>query len=265
MERGEMNKLCRQVSIEAPNLINREGVVNAIVSVGKCPPRGARILVVYAGACYRKTRETSCTSISSLGDLNREVSDVTLTSATLRQMVSSGSTGGLDKAGSTNSPANCGYRDTSLFPGFEVAGTVESLGMGLDEDCGFENGQRVILYPYEGCPAGYSEIIVVPDLKYLIPIPDNLELSVAAMLPTGALLAMSSILSAQKIVDNLQKQRSNDTPIKVLIVGTGGLALWAIRIAAQHFYKQEARKNIELCVASLRDEGLELAKHEFEK
>lgn len=260
-----MNKLCRQVSIEAPNLINREGpVVNAIVSVGRCPPKGARILVVYAGACYRRTRETSCTSIQSLSDLQREVSDVALTQATLRQMVGSGSSGQLHQAGN-NSPANSGYRDTSLFPGFEVAGTIESLGMGVEEDCGFEVGQRVILYPYEGCPDGYSEIIAVPDLKYLIPIPDNLDLSVAAMLPTGALLAMSSILSAQKFVDSVQSKRPDNQPVKLLIVGTGGLALWAIRIAAQHFYTKDVRHKIELSVASLRDEGLEIAKHEFEK
>lgn len=258
-----MNKLCRQVSIEAPNLVHRDGVVNAIVSVGKCPAKGARILVCYAGACYRKTRETSCTSITSLSDLQREQSDVSMTQATLRQMVGSGSSGQLNQIGN-NSPANCGYRDTSLFPGFEVAGTIESLGLGVDEDCGLEVGQRVILYPYEGCPPGYSEIIVVPDLKYLIPIPDKLGLSVAAMLPTGALLAMSSILSAQKFIDSIQSSRPDEQPVKILIVGTGGLALWAIRIAEEHFYKKESRHKIELSVASLRDEGLDIAKHEYE-
>lgn len=263
MEAGEMNKLCRQVSIEAPNLIHRDGVVNAIVSVGKCPAKGARILVCYAGACYRKTRESSCTSITSLSDLQREQSDVALTQATLRQMVGSGSSGQLNQIGN-NSPANCGYRDTSLFPGFEVAGTIESLGHDVDKNCGLEVGQRVILYPYEGCPQAYSEIIVVPDLKYLIPIPDKLDLSVAAMLPTGALLAMSSILSAQKFIDSIQNSRPDAQPVKILIVGTGGLALWAIRIAEEHFYKKESRHKIELSVASLRDEGLDIAKHEYE-
>lgn len=85
------------------------------------------------------------------------------------------------------------------------------------------------------------------------------------MLPTGALLAMSSILSAQKIIDNLYKKRGDEKPIKMLIVGTGGLALWAVRIASQHFYTKDAQGRIELTVASLRDEGLELAKHEFDQ
>jgi D-arabinose 1-dehydrogenase-like Zn-dependent alcohol dehydrogenase len=85
------------------------------------------------------------------------------------------------------------------------------------------------------------------------------------MLPTGALLAMSSILSAQKIIDHLYKKHGDEKPIKLLIVGTGGLALWAVRIASQHFYTKESQSRIELTVASLRDEGLELAKTEFDK
>lgn len=197
-------------------------------------------------------------------DLTRELSDISITAATLRQMQASGSFGRLDQM-SQSSQSNCGYRDAALFPGFEVAGIIETLGTELGEDCGFKVGQRVILYPYEGLPAGYSELFVVPELKYLVPVPDNLSLSIAAMLPTGALLAMSSILSAQKIIDGLQKKRTEDVPIKLLIVGTGGLALWAVKFASQHFYKKDARNKIELTVASLRDEGLELAKHEFEK
>lgn len=266
IDHGEMNKLCRQVSIESPNLMNKDCVYNAIVPVADCPPKGARILVVYAGACYRKNRETSCTSISSMSsDLSRELSDISITAATLQQMQSSGSFGRLDQMGQSTSPAHCGYRDAALFPGFEVAGIIEALGSELNADCGFKVGQRVILYPYEGVPTGYSELFVVPELKYLVPVPDNLELSIAAMLPTGALLAMSSILSAQKIIDNLSKKHGHEQPIKILIVGTGGLALWAVRIAAQHFYTKESRNRIELTVASLRDEGLELAKHEFDK
>lgn len=263
IDQGEMNKLCRQISIEGPNSLNKECVYNAIVPVANCPSNGARILVVYAGACYRKNRETSCTSISSMNsDLSRELSDISITAATLAQMQSSSFH--LDM-GQSSSPSHCGYKDASLFPGFEVAGVIESLGSELGPDCGFKVGQRVCLYPYEGVPAGYSELFVVPDLKYLIPVPDNLELSIAAMLPTGALLAMSAVLSAHKIIDNLHKKQGDKTPIKLLIVGTGGLALWAVRIAAQHFYCKESRHKIELTVASLRDEGLELAKHEFDK
>jgi hypothetical protein len=266
MESGEINKLCRQVSIESPNVLNRDCVYNAIVPVSDCPPKGARILVVYAGACYRMTRQTSNSSISSLDRerLTREMSDISVTAAALAQMQSSGSYG-RETSFNQSSPAQCGYRDAALFPGFEVAGVIESLGKSLKSDCGFTVGQRVCLYPYEGVPAGYTELQIVPDLRYLIPIPDNLELSVAAMLPTGALLAMSSIISAHKVIDSISKKRGDEKPIKLLIVGTGGLALWAVRIASQHFYNPDSRHKVEITVASLRDEGLDLAKHEFHK
>ncbi|CAG2059878.1 unnamed protein product [Timema podura] len=45
---------------------------------------------------------------------------------------------------------------------------------------------------------------------------------------------------------------------KILIVGTGGLALWALRIAGHHFINIKNR--ISITVASLKDEGFTLAK-----
>lgn len=90
---------------------------------------------------------------------------------------------------SGSAPAHHGYRDGALFPGFEVAGVIEELGPGItpNKENGFYVGQRVVLYPFDEVPNGYAEYIVVPEMKYLIPIPDTLPLSVAAMLPTGAL------------------------------------------------------------------------------
>lgn len=261
MEKGEINKLCRQVSIDSPNLL-KQCVSNAIVPVAECPIRGARILIVYAGACYRRSREISNTSISSNPEqMGREMSDISSVTAALAQMQSAGRADP-----SSSSPSHCGYRDAALFPGFEVAGIIESLGAEVPADCGFKKNDRVIIYPYEGLPSGYSELLCVPDLKYLVPVPDNLELAIASMLPTGALLAMSSIISAHKIIDSLVKRRGNDAPVKLLIVGTGGLALWAVRIAAQHFNStnEPHKHKIEVTIACLRDEGLLLAKQESE-
>lgn len=177
---------------------------------------------------------------------------------------------------SVASPAYHGYRDGALFPGFEVAGVIEELGPGVtaNKDNGFYVGQRVVIYPFDDVPNGYAEYIVVPELKYLIPIPDTLQLSVAAMLPTGALLAMNTVFEAQEIVTRLLKERdaahaaapeTAPQPIcRILIVGTGGLALWAVRIAAYHFHQLESSKRVQITVASLRDEGFMLAK-DFEK
>uniref|UniRef100_U5ESH0 Putative zinc-binding oxidoreductase n=1 Tax=Corethrella appendiculata TaxID=1370023 RepID=U5ESH0_9DIPT len=268
-----MNKLCRQVSIETPATKMKDCVFNVVVQVPDTPPAGARILVVYAGACYRRAQSSSITSLSSLQSDTSNIS-AQLAQLAMQMQQQQGPVGGsfdmpsglqhqTSVAIPQSSPAHHGLRDGALFPGFEVAGVIESLGTELKPDCGFKVGQRVVLYPYEGVPNGYSELIVVPDLKYLIPIPDELSLSVAAMLPTGALLAQSAVFAAHKIVDAMLES-NKDAICKILIVGTGGLALWAVRIAAQHFYHSSMRDKIQITVASLRDEGFILAK-DFEK
>lgn len=181
-ETKKMNKLCRQLSIESPSITGRDCVFSFDVPVPDVPIHGARIRVVCAGACYHPKRSpslTSLTSVSSSSSLATEAS--------------------LEGDFPVTLPHH-GVRDASLFPGYEVAGIVESLGSGLSDDCGCTVGDRVILYPYEGIPNGYVEYLVVHDLKYLIKIPDNLSLSVAAMLPAGALLAMNTVFAAHEHV-----------------------------------------------------------------
>lgn len=230
-----MNQLCRQVSIESPGISVRDCVFNFEVPVPDVPPKGARIKVVCAGACYRMQRSTSVSSISS------------------------NSSQSADEGGSYSSPAHHGIRDGALFPGYEVAGVVDALGADIESNAEVKVGQRVVLYPFDDVPHGYAEYMVIPELKYLVPIPDNLSLSVAAMLPTGALLAKSAVMKAHKYISELLKGNPNRV-CKLLIVGTGGLALWAIRIAYHHFQVADCKPKVHVTVASLKDEGFKLAK-----
>jgi threonine dehydrogenase-like Zn-dependent dehydrogenase len=246
-----MNKLCRQVSIESPSQAMKDCVFNFIVPVPDTPPHGARILVVCAGACYRLCRSPSISSVSSISsDLN----DLAF------QMTHASIQPPAPPIQQSSSPVHSGIRDGALFPGFEVAGVIESLGTEVPSDCGFHVGQRIVLYPYEGVPSGYSELIVVPELKYLVPIPDSLPLSVGAMLPTGALLAMNAVYSAHLLLEKVLAVRGPDSTCKILIVGTGGLALWAVRIATHYFQRKSVHERVIITVASLRDEGIRLAK-----
>lgn len=238
-----MNKLCRQVSIESPGPGQKNCVFNFFVPIEDTPPHGARIKIVCAGACYRRRdRSNSITSVSSVSS---ELSDY------------------CPSVNSMSSPAHQGIREGSFFPGFEVAGVIESLGSEITEanNCGLRIGQRVIVYPFDETPSGYAELMVVPDLKHIVPIPDNLPMEEAAMLPTGALLAMNAVFKAQAVVSEILAQRAATDPnkkCKILIVGTGGLALWAVRIASYHFASTGAH-NVDITVASLRDEGFRLA------
>lgn len=180
--REKMNKLCRQLSIESPSVTGRDCVFSFDVPVPDVPAHGARIRVVCAGACYHPRRSPSLTSLTS---------------------VSSGSSLAADISVESDYPVfipHHGVRDAALFPGYEVAGVIESFGTEVPEDRELAVGDRVILYPYDGIPNGYVEYLVVHDLKYLIKLPDNMSLSVGAMLPAGALLAMNTVFAAHEHV-----------------------------------------------------------------
>lgn len=240
----KMNKLCRQLSIESPSVTGRDCVFSFDVPVPDVPAHGARIRVMCAGACYHPRRSSSLTSLTS---------------------VSSGSSLAADMSVESDYPVSLphhGMRDAALFPGYEVAGVIESFGTDVPEDCELAVGDRVVLYPYDGIPNGYVEYLVVHDLKYLIKIPDSMSLSVAAMLPAGALLAMNTVFAAHEHVQALLKERGEKSVCKILVVGTGGLALWALRIASYHF--SNMRDRVTTTIATLKDDGLLIAQ-EFQR
>lgn len=263
-----MSKLCRQVSIESPGLANRDLVLSFVVPVPETPPTGARVKVVYAGACYQRNRSASlCSQTSSGAELTDSlfalkqamIAEAAASSSVSQHSLSSSPPNSINHP----SPAHHGIRDGALFPGFEVAGVIEQLGDDVSPNSGYHVGQRVCLYPFDAAPNGYAEYIVVPELRFLIPVPDTLPLSIAAMLPTGALLAMNTVDAAHQIAASLLAERDPvANPCRILIVGTGGLALWAVRIAINHAAQNQKvhEEHVRITVASLRDEGFHLAK-----
>lgn len=238
---NKMSKLCRQVSIESPGPTLKECVFSFDVPVPEVPMYGARIRVVYAGACYRanRTRSASVCSTSSIGSLSGEVEGFGMHAAM---------------------PSHLGLKDGALFPGYEVAGIVDAIGKAAERVDGIHEGTRIVLYPYEGVPHGYADYIVVPDFKCLVPIPDALHLSIAAMLPTGALLAMNSVNTANECLKSVLEGPNQKDRATVLIVGTGGMALWALRIAAYCFEHGNYTDRVGICVATFKDDGFQLVK-----
>lgn len=83
------------------------------------------------------------------------------------------------------------------------------------------------------------------------------------MLPTGALLSKKAVVTAHRHVVDLLKERAPDHIVRILIVGTGGLALWALRIAELHFKTPEFQERVKITVAALRDENYILAAEEL--
>ncbi|OWR50440.1 uncharacterized protein LOC116777463 [Danaus plexippus] len=235
-----MSKLCRQVSIESPGPTLKECVFSFDVPVPDVPMYGARIRVVYAGACYRANRTRSASvcstsSISSIGSLTGEMESFGI---------------------HTSTPAHVGLRDGALFPGYEVAGIVDEIGKAAECTDGIKIGTRIVLYPNDGVPHGYADYIVVPDFHCLVKVPENLPLSIAAMLPTGALLAMNTVNTAIECLNTIIEGPGKKEKATVLIVGTGGLALWALRIASFYFQRLPYHERIRISVATLKDEGI---------
>jgi len=143
-------------------------------------------------------------------------------------------------------------------PGYEISGVVESLDAGIDKNrCRICVGDHVVVYPFERegnslfADGGYPEYIAVPELKYLIKVPNSLSMSVAAMLPCGGLRAYNAICRTAPKIEHLLNTGSGSCTL--LIVSAGGLGLWALQ-CAKHLFGEN--KNLRVVITDNNSEKL---------
>jgi D-arabinose 1-dehydrogenase-like Zn-dependent alcohol dehydrogenase len=127
------------------------------------------------------------------------------------------------------------------IPGHEIAGEVTELGAGAT---GVKVGDRVVVYPWIGCgtcsycvtdreplcsaprnlgvqrDGGFSQYVIVPDAKYLIPA-GSLPLEQAAPYACSGLTAYAAL-------KKLAPMHPDET---VLIIGAGGVGLSGVRFS----------------------------------
>ena len=152
-----------------------------------------------------------------------------------------------------------------LTPGHEIAGIITDMGEDAKEAL-IQQDQKVMVYPWVGdglCPAcrvgdenlcdnprslgvyrdgGYAEYVLVPNYRYLLPIPENLDTETAATLSCSALTAYGAVKNTAIKPDN-----------NIVIVGAGGLGIMAIQLAKAVF-------GARIIVIDLGDEKLKVAK-----
>lgn len=155
-----------------------------------------------------------------------------------------------------------------LTPGHEIAGIISDMGEDAKDMAkdAFRQDQKVMVYPWVGdglCPAcrvgdenlcdnprslgvyrdgGYAEYVLVPNYRYLLPIPENLDTETAATLSCSALTAYGAVKNTAIKPDN-----------NIVIVGAGGLGIMAIQLAKAVF-------GARIIVIDLGDEKLKVAK-----
>jgi len=127
-----------------------------------------------------------------------------------------------------------------VTPGHEISGKIEAVGESVN---GFSVGDRVVVYPWIGegsCPAcrvaqenlcdtpktigiyrdgGYSELVLVPNFRYLVKI-DNMDLNSSASLACSGLTAYNAVKKAMVAPGE-----------SIVIIGAGGLGLMSVQIA----------------------------------
>ena len=105
-------------------------------------------------------------------------------------------------------------------PGIEVAGTVVSVGPGVESG---RIGDRVVATPYHSRGA-YSEFVVAP-ISLTYPVPNGLDSVVAAALPLNYLTAYAA-------VEHVARPRADE---RVLVhAAAGGVGLAAVQLARRH-------------------------------
>jgi NADPH:quinone reductase-like Zn-dependent oxidoreductase len=110
-----------------------------------------------------------------------------------------------------------------FLPGWDIAGEVASVGPDVTD---LRIGDRVVgmipWYLTRGTPGGYAELVAA-DARWLVPVPDGLDVVSAATLPLNGLTAHQALAAL-----------SLDDASRVLVTGaSGGVGGFAVQLAAQ--------------------------------
>ncbi|KAI8494182.1 hypothetical protein Bbelb_279420 [Branchiostoma belcheri] len=78
---------------------------------------------------------------------------------------------------------------------------------------------------------GFSDYVAVADVRMLMRVPETVAMDTACLLPCSGLTAYNAVMSVLNTVEGFVKDHGVPEDCGVLLVGAGGLGLWAVQIA----------------------------------
>ena len=165
--------------------------------------------------------------------------------------------------------------------GHEISGTVVGIGKDVPAECHLKEGDQVLVYPWRGCrkcevcmsessnlcadnkgtttevgqgvnPGGYSTHVPLREWELAVRVPDGIPMDVACMLPCSVLTSYMAIQKAKIALDAAVRTRGM---ANFLVIGTGGLGLWAVILLKSVF----CEKNVKVICADVSEEKLKVA------
>ena len=139
-------------------------------------------------------------------------------------------------------------------PGHEVSGVVYSLGADVCPNSSVMVGDKVCVFAWMGCGScsmceikqssfctgssscelgmcidgGYMQYVIVPHVKYVLPVPSNVSMELGCTLSCGCLTAYNASRAA--ICNIPEPFHKVSSQLKVCIIGLGGVGQWTAKL-----------------------------------
>ncbi len=154
-------------------------------------------------------------------------------------------------------------------PGHEVSGIVHTLGGNVPPGCGVCIGDKVCVFAWMGCgncamcdtdetsycvgshtelgmciDGGYTQYLIVPHYKYILPVPSNISMELGCTLSCGCLTAYNACNVAIGNVPGVIMK--NASSFKIALIGLGGVGQWAMKILPFLLSKCQQQPNFKI-------------------
>ena len=168
--------------------------------------------------------------------------------------------------------------------GHEISGVIEEFGKDVNvRELDLKVGDKVVVWPWIGCrqcnaclagynnecidnvgglkdigegenPGGFGSHVAVPEVRFVLKVPESIPMDIASLLPCSGSTSYRVLKTSIDALDHAYNI-NHPTPSRLLIIGAGGLGLWAIKLA-RYVIKEVP---VRILVADINQEKLDMA------